>query len=74
MFSPSAFAIAVAYIGGKVIEDDRLSEVAAVVLFIIGSVVLTVGAMIDYLVVVRAPRSKPPTEKSPLAGGARSRV
>lgn len=63
-----------AFVGGYVIEDERLSTVAATFCFIIGSAFFVAGAMVDLLVLVRAPYKKRPasTETSCLVSSASS--
>ena len=53
------------FLGGTVIEDERLSEYAAALLFIIGSVLLSIGAFVDLLALVREHSNKQ-TEASAL--------
>ena len=43
----------ITFLGGVVIEDERLSEYAAAVLFIVGSVLFSIGAVADFLALVR---------------------
>ena len=66
--------LSVAFVGGYVIEDERLSTVAATFCFIIGSAFFVAGAMVDLLVLVRAPYKKRPasTETSCLVSSASS--